>query len=218
MTTTPARPHDSTSGTHSPASSRTPRRGRARTVGRWLMSFLGFPIGGYVAFLTLGPLESTPTAVAGGALAGVVLGLAQGWAFGPTRPHVVAWVLTTAAGLAVGTALGAAATDYATDVTSLVLLGAVTGMSVGIAQAVVLHRRLGAPALLWPLILTGAWALGWRVSQAVIGSSVDQQFYIFGASGALVVAILTSPLAVMLERRVPVDTRSPAARPAGMSS
>ena len=29
-----------------------------RTVGRWMVSFLGFPIGGYAAFLLVGPVDS----------------------------------------------------------------------------------------------------------------------------------------------------------------
>jgi hypothetical protein len=185
----------------------------------WPVAILvGFPIGGYIAYLAVGPLESIPTALAGGAVTGLVLGLAQAWAFGPTRPQAITWVLSTAVGLAAGTALGAAATDYATDTTSLVVLGAVTGAFVGAAQGVLLIRHLGAVALVWPIVLTGAWALGWLVSEAVIGSSVDQHFYIFGSSGAIVVALLTAPLALVLARRGSDDSRSRAARRTGSVS
>ncbi len=218
MTTTPAKPRDAASGPRPADPSSTTPSSPWRTFGRWLVSFLGFPVGGYVAFLTVGPLESIPTALAGGALTGVVLGLAQAWAFGPTRPQAVTWVLGTAAGLAAGTALGAALTDYATDTTSLVVLGAVTGAFVGAAQCVLLFRSVGAAAVAWPIVLTGAWALGWLVSEAVIGSSVDQHFYIFGSSGAIVVSVLTAPLALVLARRGSTDSRSRAARPDGSAS
>lgn len=218
MTTTPAKPHGTTSGPRPADSSSTAPSSPWRTFGRWLVSFLGFPVGGYVAFLTIGPLESIPTALAGGALTGVVLGLTQAWAFGRTRPRAITWVLSTAAGLAAGTALGAALTDYATDTTSLVVLGAVTGAFVGAAQAVLLIRHLGAVAMVWPIVLSGAWALGWLISEAVIGSSVDQHFYIFGSSGAIVVAVLTAPLALVLARRGSTDSRSRAARPTGSAS
>jgi hypothetical protein len=218
MTTTPAKPRDPASGPHPADSGRTSPFGPWRTFRRWLLTFLGFPIGGYVAFLVVGPLESTPTALAGGALTGVVLGLAQAWAFGPTRPRAVTWVLSTAVALAAGTAFGAAVTDYATDTTSLVVLGAVTGGFVGAAQGVLLVRPLGAAALLWPIVLTGAWALGWLVSEAVIGTSVDQHFYVFGSSGAIVVAVLTAPLTLVLARRGSVDSRSRAARPTRSAS
>jgi hypothetical protein len=218
MTTTPARPHGTASGSRPADSSSTTPSSAWRTFGRWLGSFLGFPAGGYVAFLTIGPLESIPTALAGGALTGVVLGLAQAWALRCTRSQAVTWVLSTAVGLAVGTALGATVTDYATTTTSLVVLGAVTGAFVGAAQAVLLIRHLGAVALVWPIVLSGAWALGWLVSEAVIGRSVDQHFYIFGSSGALVVAVLTAPLALVLARRGSTDNRSRAARPTGSAA
>jgi hypothetical protein len=218
MTTTPSKPHGTASGPHPARSSSTTPSSAGRTFGRWLVSFLGFPVGGYVAFLTVGPLESIPTALAGGALTGVVLGLAQAWAFGRTRPQAVTWVLSTAVGLATGTALGAAVTDYATDTTSLVVLGAVTGAFVGAAQGVLLIRHLGAVALVWPIVLSGAWALGWLISEAVIGSSVDQHFYIFGSSGAIVVAVLTAPLPLLLARRALAVTRASAARATGSAS
>lgn len=218
MTTTPAQSHDTAIGTRPFNSNNTSPPRRRRTIGRWLVSFLGFPIGGYAAFLALGPMDSTPTAFAGGAIAGAVLGATQAWAFGASRPRPVAWVLATAAGLAAGAAIGADVTAYATDVASLFAFGAVTGVSVGIAQGIVLFRHLGAAALLWPILLTGAWALGWLVSEAVIGSSVDQHFYIFGSSGAIVVAALTSPLVLVLNRPTSTAHTSTATRPARSAS
>jgi hypothetical protein len=219
MTTTPARPpRAANNGTHEPGSTSAARLRSRRILGRWLVSFLGFPVGGYAAFLIVGPLESIATGLAGGAITGLVLGLAQTWAFGPPRPHAVAWVSSTAVGLALGTALGAAVTDYGTDTPSLVVLGAVTGAFVGAAQGVLLSRRVGAAALLWPILLTAAWALGWLVSEAVIGSSVDQHFYIFGSSGAIVVAALTAPLALILSRRGSIEDRARAAGRAGTAS
>jgi hypothetical protein len=201
MTTTPSRPRHAATRAHATRATSTPGPRPWRATGRWVASFLGFPIGGYVAFLVVGPLESTSSALAGGAVAGLVLGLAQAWALGSSGPRAGAWVLSTAVAMAAGTALGAAGTDYSADTTSLVALGAVTGIAVGAAQGALLVRHVGAAALVWPILLGGAWALGWLVSEAVIGSSVDQHFYIFGSSGALVVAVLTAPLALGLERR-----------------
>jgi hypothetical protein len=218
MTTTPAKPRDAASGPRPADSRSTSPSSPWRTFGRWLVSFLGFPIGGYIAYLAVGPLESVSTALAGGAVTGLVLGLAQAWAFGPARPRAITWVLSTAVGLAAGTALGAAVTDYATDTTSLVVLGAVTGAFVGATQGLLLIRHLRAVALVWPIVLTVAWALGWLVSEAVIGSSVDQHFYIFGSSGAIVVAALTAPLALVLARQGSTDSRLRAARPTGSAS
>ena len=216
MTTTPATPY-SASGTLGPDSRRTAPHPSRRTTRRWLVTFLGYPVGGYLAFLIVGPLDSTPTALAGGALTGAVLGLAQAWAFGFSRRGALPWVLSTAVGLAAGTAIGAAVTTYATDTTSLVVLGAVTGLCVGAAQSALLIRRVGSVALTWPIVLAGAWALGWLVSEAVIGSSVDKHFYIFGSSGAIVVALVTLPLPLVLTRRDSAARRS-AARLVGSAS
>jgi hypothetical protein len=127
-------------------------------------------------------------------------------------------MLATAAGLSIGAAIGAEATDYATDLGALVMLGAVTGLSVGITQGVVLLRHVGMAALSWPLVLAGAWALGWMISEAVIGSSVDQHFYVFGASGAIVVAVLTSPLTLVLDHGASTSGRPSAVRPARSAS
>jgi hypothetical protein len=71
---------------------------------------------------------------------------------------------------------------------------------------------------LWPLVLTGAWALGWLISEAVIGRSADQHFYIFGSSGAIVVAVLTAPLPLGLARPWSADSRPRTARPARSTS
>jgi hypothetical protein len=98
------------------------------------------------------------------------------------------------------------------------MLGAVTGLSVGITQGVVLLRHVGIAAMSWPLVLAGAWALGWLISEAVIGSSVDQHFYVFGASGAIVVALLTSPLALVLNHRASTNGRTRVVRPARSAS
>jgi hypothetical protein len=74
--------------------------------------------------------------------------------------------------------------------------GALTGAGVGLAQAIVLRPRLRTASLLWPVALAGLWALGWLVSDTVIGTAVDSHFYVFGSSGALVVTALTAALPV----------------------
>jgi hypothetical protein len=75
----------------------------------------------------------------------------------------------------------------------------VSGAVVGLAQAAVLARRLGAVVLAWPFFLSGTYALAWAITTAA-GIDVDQQFTIFGASGALIAALLTSVLPLVLNR------------------
>ena len=176
-----------------------PRRAR-RSVGRWMVTFAGYPLGGYAAFLLTGRVDSPVPAVAGGFLTGVVLGAIQVWAMGPARPRPMAWILATAAGMMVGVAAGAALVDYQTDLASLVAQGAVTGALVGIAQAIVVVPQLGALAFAWPVFLSGTFATGWAVTTSA-GIDVDQQFTIFGSSGALVATLLTAVLPLVLSSR-----------------
>ena len=155
---------------------------------------------GYAAYLLVGRVDGLGPALAGGLLTGAILGAVQAWAMGQTAPRALAWILATAVGLMAGLAVGAALVDYRTDLGSLVVQGAVGGALAGVAQAVVLVPRLGALALVWPLYLSGTFALGWAVTTSA-GIDVDQQFTIFGSSGALVATLLTVVLPLALGSR-----------------
>ena len=170
---------------------------RPRFAGRWLVSFLGFPIGGYASYLLIGPVDSLIPSLLGGLLTGAVLGSLQAWALGRSRPSATRWIIATALGLMVGLGVGAAVVGYQTTLTALIVQGAVTGLGVGAAQAVVLAPLLGRAALAWPAALAAIWAVGWAVTYA-FGIQVDQQFTVFGSSGALVVTALTAVLPLTL--------------------
>jgi hypothetical protein len=167
-----------------------------RIVLRWLVSFAGFPLGGLAAW-TFGPVDDPASAAVGGLVTGVVLGAVQAWALGRALPRRRAWVAATAVGLMVGLVLATWLVDYRTDLSALALQGAVTGAVVGAAQATLLLPRLGRIAVGWPVVLAGAWTVGWVVTTSG-GIDVDQQFTVFGAEGAIVVALLTSVLPVLL--------------------
>ncbi|SFB41623.1 hypothetical protein SAMN05192575_1114 [Nocardioides alpinus] len=164
-----------------------------------MVSFAGYPLGGYAAFLLTGRVDGPGPALSGGLLTGAVLGAVQVWAMWEARPRPLSWILATAVGMMAGVAIGAALVDYRTDLGSLAVQGAVTGALVGMAQSVVLAPRLGAMALAWPPVLSGSLALGWAVTTAA-GIDVDQQFTIFGSSGALVATLLTAVLPLALNR------------------
>ena len=70
-----------------------------------------------------------------------------------------------------------------------------------------LRPRLGLIGLAWPVYLAAAWAAGWIVSTS-IGINVAEQFTVFGAAGALTVALLTSVLPLLLRFRSVVSRRS----------
>ena len=176
-TTTPSTAFPAATATAPPAERPTSRH---RIFLRWMASFAGFPLGGFTAFLLVGPVDSLGAALLGGFVTGALLGAVQAWALGRARPRPVVWVLATAVGLAAGLALGADLVGYGTELVDLVLQGAVTGVVVGAAQAAVLLRPLGALALAWPVLLGGIWAVGWAVTTAA-GIDVGQQFTVFGS-------------------------------------
>jgi hypothetical protein len=175
-------------------------RSSGRIVARWMVSFIGFPLGGLAALIVTEPVNSAGNAVAGGLITGAVLGAVQAWALRFDRRQLVAWSLATAVGLATGLAFGASLVGFRTSIGDLALQGAATGAFVGLAQALVLRHRTGPVAFAWPVYLAGAWAIGWVVTTAG-GIAVDKQFTTFGAYGAVTVALLTSVLPIFLSTR-----------------
>jgi hypothetical protein len=166
---------------------------RLRIVGRWIISFAGFPLGGAAALLTVGPVDTTGSAAVGGLVTGAVLGAVQGWAMRADRRLFLLWTLATAAGLAVGLAVGSTLVDFGTDLSDLVLQGALSGLALGAAQAATVIRRTGPRTLFWPVWLAGVWAAAWTVSTS-IGIQVGDQFTVFGSSGAITATLLTAGL------------------------
>jgi hypothetical protein len=177
----------------------------ARRLWLWLVAILvGFPIGGLVADLVDG-VDSVGAALAGGLIAGAIIEAAQ-WS--ALRQWVSwLWIPATSVGMALGLAAGAALVDYGIDRGDVVLLGAVTGVGVGVAQALVLARRRVPGAFWWAIANPPAWALGWLMTSYVISTNVDEQFTNFGASGALVYGLLTWLLLAVLLRATAPEVR-----------
>ena len=176
-----------------------PRTGGWRFFLWWMLAFLGFPIGGLLAFVLVGSVEGVVSGALGGALAGAVIGAAQ-WSVLRRYLRVgPEWILATAIGVAIGDALGALLTGAGTGLGALLITGLATGVAVGLLQwGLVLRGRL-ALASLWPPVVAIAWPLGWTVTWAA-GIDVERGYYVFGASGALVCAALTG-LAMLLMLR-----------------
>jgi hypothetical protein len=158
------------------------------TFKRWLPTFLGFPIGGLLAIETVGSLDGPVPAAAGGLLAGAVIGTAQ-WLALRSRGMSPRWVGYTAAAMAAGAALAATVTGAGTDVADVMVAGLVTGAAIGVAQSMLLAGGRGAAAA-WTAVTAVGWSLSWLVTSAVI-VDIERGHHVFGASGALVVTILT---------------------------
>lgn len=176
------------------------RTSTARALGRWMLTFLGFPLGGVGPWLLIGPVDGPSPALLGGLVTGAVIGAVQAWGLGRTGPFLLRWSAATAAGLMVGLGIGAAIADYDTTMGALVVQGACSGLAVGAAQSVLLRAQLGRLALAWPPFLGAVWAVGWAVTTSA-GVGVDEQFTVFGSTGALVVTLLTAALPLAVRRR-----------------
>jgi uncharacterized membrane protein (UPF0136 family) len=156
-------------------------RSPVRPWWRWLYTAAALPPAGLLAHVVAGRVDSVPSALAGGVIAGAGIGLGQ-WLLLRRR----GWVLATALGMGAGLTAGAALVGYRTDRPSLAVMGAITGLGIGLAQGRVMPdpRRSAA----WALATAGLWALGWTVT-ASLGIDVDQQWTNFGAYGAISVAL-----------------------------
>jgi hypothetical protein len=158
---------------------------------RWVVVALAFPIAGYIGWGVSGPVDAVAAALLGGVLTGAGLGAVEWWAADGKLGPPAQWIGASAAGYALGLAAGAAVVGYDTDIGSLAAMGLVSGAVIGAAQAAALVRhgetRLAAT---WGAAMPLLFALGWCAT-TVIGVSVDDQFTVFGAAGALVFMLLS---------------------------
>jgi hypothetical protein len=90
-------------------------------------------------------------------------------------------------------------------------MGAVTGLGVGMVQALVLARHQIPGAFWWAIANPPSWALGWFVSSYVIARNIAERFPIFGASGALVFGLLSWLFLAMLFRGTALEGKRIAA-------
>lgn len=185
-------------------------RTRWKRWGRWTATFLGFPLAGVTARLVAGDIDSATAAALGGLAGGAVLGAVQASLGGLGRPAVLRWAGATAVGLAVGLTAGATVVDFDTDTASLVVMGALSGAGVGLAQAFALPMRT-VDRWVWALATPVLWAGGWAITSQVIVDA-DRQHAVFGSSGALAVSALAGVLVAL--RPIAAAGAGTAGRPA----
>jgi len=114
------------------------------------------------------------------------------------------WIGATAAGLGVGIGLAFAIFGYGDTVGDLALVGAVSGLGIGLAQWWLL-RELVNGSLAWIPTTAAAWALGWAVTTQ-IGVDPDDRWANPGQSGALTITVLLGAVLWMLARSGPRDS------------
>jgi hypothetical protein len=178
----------------------------------WTAAFLAFPIAGLAGTAVAGRVDDAGAALMGGAVTGLVIGVAQTLA-SRRRLDPLRWLPASAVGMGAGLLLGAWAVDYRTSLADLAVMGALTGLVLGPAQALALPRHT-AHRWIWAVTMPVLWALGWIVT-TLAGIHVEEQFTIVGVSGAFIFAALSGLLLHRLlpfqEPPRPRDTPTPAA-------
>ena len=181
-----------------------PRRFNLKAWLLWTAGFLAFPIAGILAEALTGRINDFSSALLGGMVAGAVIGTGQ-WLVARRLLDAQTWIPATAVAMGIGLGVGAWTVGYGTSLGELALMGAITGIALGVAQAYLLRDRV-ANAWMWAAAMPLLWALGWTVS-TFIGVSVDNQFAVFGASGAITFMALSG---VLLDR---LRAATPSAQP-----
>jgi hypothetical protein len=174
----------------------------------WTAGFLAFPIAGILAEALTGRINDFSSALVGGMVAGAVIGTGQ-WLVARRLLDPRTWIPATALAMGIGLAIGAWVVGYGTSLGELALMGAITGIPLGAAQAYLLRDRV-ANAWVWAAAVPLLWALGWTVTTAG-GIDVDQQFAVFGAYGAITFMALSGILLDRLRAATPAaSTLDPA--------
>ena len=164
---------------------------------------LAIPIAGLIGGRISGPRRCSPSrADRRPDLTGAGLGAAQWFAAkGAFGDGPAAWIATSAVAYGAGLLVAAAAVGYSTDIGSLVAMGAISGL-------VPRRGTRTCPGAAGPQRLALAWASRCRFcsrwdgrSSTLIGVDVDNQFTVFGASGAIVFMLLSGLLLGAVLRR-----------------
>jgi hypothetical protein len=170
----------------------------------WLAGFLSFPIAGVAAGAVVGRIDDAGSALLGGLVAGAVIGTGQ-WLVARRLLDAQTWIPATAVAMGVGLLVGAWVVGYGTSLGELALMGFITGIPLGAAQAYLLRDRV-ASAWVWAAAMPLLWALGWTVTTAA-GIDVERQYAVFGSLGAITFMALSG---VLLDR---LRAAAPSAQP-----
>jgi hypothetical protein len=163
----------------------------------WAATLLAFPLAGLAGRAIAGPVDATWSAFLAGAVAGLVLGVAQWLAL--RRVGIdTRWILATGGGLAIGLGLAFAIFGYGNTVGDMWIVGAMSGLGIGIAQWPLLHGLVKG-SVAWILATAAAWALGWTVTTA-IGVDPDDRWAVFGLSGSATATLLLAAVLWFLAR------------------
>src|SRR6266516_767321 len=184
-----------------------PRRFNVKGWLWWTAGFVSFPIAGIAAQAAVGRVNDAVSALVGGLIAGAVIGTGQWLVARRLLGDPRTWIPATAAAMGIGLLAGAWVVGYGTSVGELAVMGAITGLPVGAAQAFLLRGRVAYPWV-WAAAMPLLWALGWTVTAAA-GVGVDRQYAVFGAFGAITFMALSGVLLDRLRAATPAAPSPP---------
>jgi hypothetical protein len=161
----------------------------------WTAGFLSFPLAGIAGIAVAGRVDSPLAALTGGLVTGAVVGTGQALC-GSRRLNPMRWIAASAIGMGLGLLLGATTVGYRTSLRDLALMGLLTGLALGPAQALALPATT-RQRILWAAAIPLLWTLGWTAT-TLGGIDVNQQFTVFGAYGAITFSALSGALLHLL--------------------
>lgn len=155
----------------------------------WALAFLGFPIGGLLSNIIVGPVTTSVRAVLAGAITGAIVGLVQWFVLQLRLPLPLGWVIATSAGMALGLGLSVALLGSETGGNELLWRAAITGFGIGLAQWIILRPILPQSAI-WIAVIGLGWVVGWFITRSA-GIDLTFKWSVFGSIGAWAFQFLT---------------------------
>jgi hypothetical protein len=149
----------------------------------WVLVFLAFPIGGWLANTIAGPTSSVVPAALAGLIVGAILGVGQWFLLKGQIPVSLNWVLATSLGAALGMAIGIGLLGSEMSGSGLLWRAGITGLTIGVAQWLVLRPVLPRSAV-WVVVVVAGWVTAWLITRSA-GIDFGPKWPVFGASGAL---------------------------------
>jgi hypothetical protein len=183
----------------------------------WTAGFLAFPIAGVAGRLVAGRVDDPLAALLAGLVTGAVVGTGQ-WLASRGRLRPLPWIAATTVGMGAGLLAGATVVSFQTTLVDVAVMGALTGLVLGITQTVALPARTRR-RWWWAAAMPLLWALGWSVT-TLAGIPMEEQITIFGASGAVTFSALSGLLLYRLlppMRTAATDLAGVEAPPVGAS-
>jgi multidrug transporter EmrE-like cation transporter len=158
-------------------------------VYKWLLSFLGFPLGGLIAYLIVGSVMDLFSSALSGLIVGLVVGAAQWLVLRKAIPISYWWILFSGVGVAFGLSIGMLMFGTSFESSELMLRGAIIGFCLGIVQWLLLKQHVRFAGA-WIIAISISWPLGLLTTKGA-GIDLSIGWAVFGASGALLFSSLT---------------------------